>query len=219
MRAHLGESAGGRRAPGTPGAPAACGGPAVLGRDPDAGQSGQRDRCPGRTRPQLRRSAAGTAETGRDRSGWLPRPFPIVSPQTKLITRATQRPRGGPAAELGAVGGVPGRTARLTGAWSGERGRLLPPGVRPRPAALLAGPRPALRRPPGLAGPEAGEAAWAPAAALASVRPQPRRSRRSRAATDRHPPAARLRRKEAAGGRGTAGQGEGTPSPRELKLS
>lgn len=182
----------------------------------------------GYPRHQLRRSAVGTAETGRGCSDWLPRPFPVVSPQTEVITNASQRPREGPAAELGAVGGVPGSTTRPTGAQGGERGRLLPPGVRPRPAAPSASRGACARLRPLLAarpaslvarqGKQRGRLPRSPPPSGPSSGAPGGLARRWIPSTPvTHP----QRRKEAAGGRDTAGSGTGEgPLPsKELKLS
>lgn len=148
------------------------------------------------------------------RSGWLERPFPVVSPQTEVLRRATQRPRGGPVAELGAVGGVPGRPARPSGARGAERGRLLPPGVRPQPASSSGrAAQPAWPRGSWGEGSSRG-ARHAPA----SVRPQRRSQKRVRHGSGRPGPQPRVgrggRRRRA--GEAQRGAFEGS---REQKLS
>lgn len=162
----------------------------------------------------LRCSAAEAAGMRCGRSGWLERPFPVVSPQTEVLRRATQRPRGGPAAELGAVGGVPGRPARPSGARGAERGRLLPPGVRPQPASSSGrAAQPAWPRGSWGEGSSRG-ARHAPA----SVRPQRRSQKRVRHGSGRPGPQPRVgrggRRRRA--GEAQRGAFEGS---REQKLS
>lgn len=109
-------------------------GKGVSRRDPNA-------RRPGQPGPLSEGSLAASCAAGiaggvwgrECRAGWLGRSFPVVSSLTEVRTgdpKAARRP-----AEPRAVGGVPRRAARPLGARGGERGRLLPPSVRPEPAA------------------------------------------------------------------------------------
>lgn len=143
----------------------------VSGRDPDAGLAGE----PGPPRPppegsRATSSAAGIvgAEGGRWR--WLRRPFPVLSPQTGVLTRATQRPRGGPQspAPSGAfpAPGAAGRTAAAP--WRPPRARgpqSLPRGGRPPPRRCAQPGRPLRSR--------GKDAAWAPGRASAAGPPWP----------------------------------------------
>nr|XP_044606859.1 runt-related transcription factor 1 isoform X1 [Equus asinus] len=52
------------------------------------GGSGDPGPCQRSPRHQPGRSATGGARAGRSRSSWLQRPFPVVSPQTEVLTRA-----------------------------------------------------------------------------------------------------------------------------------
>lgn len=187
----------------------------VSGKDPDADGSGQR-----RPPPEGSRATSSAARVSRGGT----RPIPVVSLQTGVATRATQRPGGGPA-ESRSSGGVPGLPGR-------QRGRLLPPGVRLEPAARSASRgagaslQAAPRSPCGLSTPGAREAAWAPekvlpgwpALADASVRPEqqsPSRIRRDGGPSTLAARPQRGRRLRAGGApRGGAG---GSPAPGSWK--
>lgn len=101
-RAHLGTSATGRRQPGPRAqrgaqeawSTTAWGGPPAGSRHrgfwkrSQHGGSGDPGPCQRSPRHQPGRSATGGARAGRSRSSWLRRPFPVVSPQTEVLTRA-----------------------------------------------------------------------------------------------------------------------------------